>query len=232
MDSLFEASFMNHKKRLVSPPSPPRRDRERTRHRREILDAAERVFAVRGYHATTMELIARESEFSVGSLYNFFPSKNALYDEIINGIAERFLSEMDRRVLRLASPAEALHALVDLRLDSVEQHRGFVRMALEEFAVARLHPSGALPKQAQSAVDQYLKGLIVLFQRGIRSGVFDPEPAIYQAVAFDGMVNALTFYWATHKGTDLSREEGRAAIVNRFLAHQGRAPAERRKGER
>jgi AcrR family transcriptional regulator len=44
-----------------APNVPSRRDRERETHRREILEAAERVFAVKGYEAATVEEIAREA---------------------------------------------------------------------------------------------------------------------------------------------------------------------------
>ncbi len=43
-----------------------RRERERERHRREILEAALKVFARAGYHRATMQAIAREAEFAVG----------------------------------------------------------------------------------------------------------------------------------------------------------------------
>jgi len=55
-----------------------RRDRERERHRQEILEAAERVFVREGYHAATVEAIAREAEFGIGTIYNFFQSKEDL----------------------------------------------------------------------------------------------------------------------------------------------------------
>src|ERR1700722_18957293 len=44
----------------------------------ELLDAADRVFAGVGYEAATTNAIAREAGASVGSLYQFFPDKEAL----------------------------------------------------------------------------------------------------------------------------------------------------------
>ena len=195
-----------------------RKARERASHRLAILAAAERVFAVRGYHATTMEQIAREAEFSVGSLYNFFANKDALYEELIDSIAEEFLAEMEQRILPLASPLKALHAMVDLRMDYMERHRGLFRMVLEQSAGARWHPSGSLPQKSKTIFDHHLSRLVELFERGIAAGLFDPEPALYQALAFDGMVNAFTLYWSTHEDKSLSRDYGRDAIVNRFIA--------------
>ena len=44
-----------------------------------ILKAAEKLFLSKGYEDTTMDQIANESEFSKGTLYNYFKSKDDLY---------------------------------------------------------------------------------------------------------------------------------------------------------
>jgi AcrR family transcriptional regulator len=53
---------------------------ERSQKRVErILDAAAQVFARQGYDAATMEAIASEADTSIGSIYQFFPNKLAVY---------------------------------------------------------------------------------------------------------------------------------------------------------
>src|SRR5258708_14549590 len=47
--------------------------------RTQILDAAVRCFAQRGYYATTIEDVVRETGLSRGALCLYFPSKEALY---------------------------------------------------------------------------------------------------------------------------------------------------------
>ena len=46
--------------------------------RRRILDAATRVFSRHGYAAGTTNRIAAEAELSIGSLYQYFPNKDAI----------------------------------------------------------------------------------------------------------------------------------------------------------
>jgi AcrR family transcriptional regulator len=61
---------------------------ERSRQRVErILDAAAHVFAEAGYDAATTEAIAEKAGTSIGSIYQFFPNKLALF----NAIASRYL---------------------------------------------------------------------------------------------------------------------------------------------
>jgi TetR/AcrR family transcriptional regulator, repressor of fatR-cypB operon len=60
-----------------------RREREKAAHRREIMDAAVRVFARRGFTAATLDEIAQEADFSKGALYLYFPSKEDLLYNVL-----------------------------------------------------------------------------------------------------------------------------------------------------
>src|SRR5437762_12392364 len=61
--------------------------------RNQILDAATKVFAEKGFHPTTIKDIAREAGIADGTIYNYFENKTAL----MLGILDR-LNESDKRV--------------------------------------------------------------------------------------------------------------------------------------
>ncbi len=72
-----------------------RRERERLMRRREILDAARAVFAQKGFNTATLDDVAERAELGKGTLYNYFPNKEALFTSVvedsfdtIKGIAE------------------------------------------------------------------------------------------------------------------------------------------------
>ena len=68
------------------PDNPLRRRPRQPRGQRRIeaiLDAAERVFAVMGYEATSTNQIAAEAHTSIGSLYQFFPNKEAILRALV-----------------------------------------------------------------------------------------------------------------------------------------------------
>jgi AcrR family transcriptional regulator len=69
----------------------PRQARSQERINR-ILDTAENVFAEVGYEAATTNLIASQAATSIGSLYEFFPNKDA----IGRALAERYIEQIDR----------------------------------------------------------------------------------------------------------------------------------------
>ena len=67
----------------------PAQDRSRERVAR-ILDAAASEFAEHGVEAATIEAIAERARTSVGSIYQFFPNKRALYE----AIGDQYLEEV------------------------------------------------------------------------------------------------------------------------------------------
>jgi TetR/AcrR family transcriptional regulator, cholesterol catabolism regulator len=77
--------------------------------RAKILEAAKRLFASRGYHATSMRDIAAELDLQGGSLYAHITSKEDLLWELVSRAADRFVS--DARAVEEAEP----HPRVRLR---------------------------------------------------------------------------------------------------------------------
>jgi AcrR family transcriptional regulator len=95
---------------------------------RKILDAADEVIAKVGYESATTNAIARQARTSIGSLYQFFPNKQA----ILRALAARYLDEL-RAVQRTMLSDEAarlpLPALYDRIIGSLADfhatHPGF-----------------------------------------------------------------------------------------------------------
>ena len=168
-----------------------RKDRERERHRAEILGAAERVFARDGFHGTTVESIAKEAEFAVGTIYNFFNSKDDLYAEVLYRITDEFMEEMERDVLTVTDPAAALGAVFDLRVKLDTKHGDFFRLLFEG------GPRGSEEVHARMRqfFEKYIEALRALIERGVREGVFKKEDPLYVAFIIHGISTAMTLYW-------------------------------------
>src|SRR3972149_6076795 len=65
-----------------------RKERERIFRKKEIMDAAIRVFAEKGFNSCTLEEIAGTAEFGKGTLYNYFQGKEEIYNAIIDTIVQ------------------------------------------------------------------------------------------------------------------------------------------------
>jgi AcrR family transcriptional regulator len=66
--------------------------------REKILDVAISEFASKGYNATNINIIAKKAEISIGSMYSYFDSKEALFLTIMESgfhILEKVIREID-----------------------------------------------------------------------------------------------------------------------------------------
>jgi AcrR family transcriptional regulator len=92
----------------------PKRERGKQRVA-ALLDAAAAVFAEKGYDGATMTEIAERAGAAIGSLYQFFPSKEALAEALFDRFAERWAASF-ARVEELA-PGRSARELADLFVD-------------------------------------------------------------------------------------------------------------------
>jgi AcrR family transcriptional regulator len=78
--------------------------------RAALVDTAERLFMENGYHATSLDAIAREAGFTKGAVYANFDSKEDLFLEVYARRAQRFV-EQTAALINELGPAETLHRL-------------------------------------------------------------------------------------------------------------------------
>jgi len=176
-----------------------RKEREREQHRREILAAAEKIFGLKGYHAATVEEIAKEAEFAVGTLYNLFQSKEDLYAQCIVAFAEEFIGAFEQTVLSEQDPEQAIAAMIELRLTHFDQHRQFIRIALEAMPGGQLDPSKLMPPRVVEIHDRHIAAVTELFRRGMEAGKFDRADPLYLALMLEGIIHAFVVYWSKHE---------------------------------
>ena len=86
-----------------------------------ILDAAERLFAERGFAGTSVRDIVRASDSSAPSLYHFFGSKENLLVELVADRYERYCSALEGRLATANTPFEVCKRVVDLALANMRQ---------------------------------------------------------------------------------------------------------------
>lgn len=94
------------------PPHVPRKERERERHRGDVLTAAEYLLRQTPYYEITMKDIASSAEFSVGYLYKLFPNREELFTSLIHRKLEERESITKRCISSSGPASERLEKLV------------------------------------------------------------------------------------------------------------------------
>jgi AcrR family transcriptional regulator len=114
----------------MSRPDPPTAKQVKgARSREEILDAAERLMGARGYAATSVSTLAKESGLPASSIYWHFGSKSGVLGAVMERGAQRFFAaasptDLDER----SAPRERLGRLLDRSTVGMRQHPEFLRL--------------------------------------------------------------------------------------------------------
>jgi AcrR family transcriptional regulator len=95
-----------------------------------LLQAAAAVFQERGFEAATMAEIAARADAKIGSLYRFFPNKDAVAEALMSQYAEALRAEYDAIHAHAANatPQELADILIDLLVKRHPQTRAFAAL--------------------------------------------------------------------------------------------------------
>ena len=96
--------------------------------RTHLLDAALRAFATAGYEGASVRSIAREARVSLGLLYHYFPSKEAVLQALFER-STRLVGEAFTRAAHAPDPSVRLGTLILASADLVREHQDFWRVS-------------------------------------------------------------------------------------------------------
>jgi AcrR family transcriptional regulator len=104
--------------------------------RKRILKVSQKQFAQQGFEQTTTRDIARDANIAVGTLFNYFPTKESIVENLVNEgcvrAAERFAAELGRNGQKdSATLEEELFAHVAVVLRELKPYRKYLPVVLE-----------------------------------------------------------------------------------------------------
>ena len=174
-----------------------RQDRRRARTRAELLAAAKRLLASKGFHGTKIADIAAAADVGTGTFYLHFPTKEALFADLVRETAMRAKEETDR----------AKEPYTDARDKARAGTETFFRFAARNRDVFKI----LFGHSAQ--FDELLREVHQLFivdaeenhARGVASGAFKPFRGAIVAQGIVGMLSQVVSWWLEHN--DVSIEE-------------------------
>jgi AcrR family transcriptional regulator len=112
----------------------PAQTRQRTSvRRRELIAAAARLFAARGYYAVTVDDLGEALGISGPALYRHFPSKQALLVAVFDQVIEMQREHLREALSGAADPASALEAMVQLHVRFAVEQRETMAVWRQEF---------------------------------------------------------------------------------------------------
>lgn len=146
-----------------------------------ILDAAERLFAERGFRATTIQELGKASGLSPALIYYYYHDKAGLYRAVISRIVHTLAERGLARLGASTDPADGVRAIVEVQAGYMLEHPHLARLMAREL----VNEGGATARSAmRDSLAHLFARLRDLIALGQRTGRFRPDldPA-YAAVS-------------------------------------------------
>lgn len=188
---------------------PGRRSQAKADRRRELLRAAARLIAERGFPGVRLEDLGSAVGISGPAVYRHFPNKDALLVELLTDISERLLAGGADVVDRVPDPRAALEDLVDFHLDFALGEPDLIRVQDRD-----LH---SLPDDARHRVRQTQRRYVEIWVdvlRRIDRGL-DATHARIAAHATFGLINS-TPYSALSPSADTADGDATRTVLRRM----------------
>jgi TetR/AcrR family transcriptional regulator len=151
------------------------------------IEAVIDLAAVQNPSEITTAAIAHRMHLTQGALFRHFPSKEALWEAVMQWVAERLLARLDNAVRGIDAPLMALEAIFMTHVDFVVEHPGVPRIMFGELAARRDVRAQALGTSA--CPERYGQRLQKLLEAGKARGslniALDSEAA---AILFIGTI--------------------------------------------
>jgi len=151
--------------------SSSRKERDRRIRRADILRAAERVFAAKGYYDATIQDIAKESEYAAGTIYLYFKDKEALYLFLFEEKIGDLVSLVREKVDGSPRIEDKINNLVRVQLSFFEENQDFFRIFVSEKGEFEVFTNCKITKAVSGKFTQYLEYITGLIKRAQAEGM-------------------------------------------------------------
>jgi len=179
----------------------------------QILQAAEKLFAKKGFYPTTIDEIAKEAKSAKGTIYLYFNNKEDLFFSVIETKLDLLLNKIQEAVEKPGSASQRIKAAIGIHLKFLEENKNFFKV-MESF-----------PEGLKKKLERKLKGRVVekqsryieildrLIQEAIERKEIKALDSKKLAIILMGIVHSLTVYW-------ISQREKKSLSTDKSLAWQ------------
>lgn len=182
---------MNQQQPTHQPGQHAIRDKDATRQR--LLDAAEAVFADKGYHGTVVDDIIRASDSSKGGFYFHFPNKQAIFLALIDKLVPKLAAAIDRAIAAETDPIAQLDAALRTVLETFGRHRKLSKILLIE-AVGLGH---GFDEKLMRTRGRFAGMIQEHLDRAVAAGAIAPQDTTLVSWAWFGAINEIVVRWLT-----------------------------------
>ena len=165
--------------------------RSKEERKRQIMDEALRLFSKEGFFEVTIADIAKALGMSVGNLYNYFSSKEALAKELILYISKLLGNEIRKINLEPITAKEKIKKIVQFYFHTAKERpeliEYFLRIYLSHREVFKEGCEGMI------CVSPFVTEIMIFFEEGVRSGELRDQDFFSAFGLFMGYLGGMVF---------------------------------------
>jgi AcrR family transcriptional regulator len=181
---------------VTSPPTRPALRARYDRRRAEVVQAAARTFAERGYHGTSIDDLIAATGLTRGGLYHYISGKEELLIAVLDELMDPLLDRARELLAEPGTPEEHLRALTRAWLEHIAGHRDHMVVFNQERRTLERDRAWQHIRAARKEFEELLAGVL---QRGVDEGAFRTADPQLTLLALLGMAN-YTAQWFTARG--------------------------------
>jgi AcrR family transcriptional regulator len=192
-----------------------RTQRRREQTARQLLESARTVLAAKGYHGTKIVDIARAAHVGVGTFYLYYPTKEALFLELVEDAVAQLKTQLDTVRATVADPV----------LQARTRTLTFFRFASDNRELFRIvfGHGASFHDVVRRCQDSFINDMRESLEVGMASGAFRGADAAVWARALIGMSLQVVSWWIEQEGVPI--EEVAKSLSDLALRGIARAPA-------
>ena len=192
--------------------------------RSRILDAANKVFAEKGYHEATMDDIAKRLGVSKGAIYLYFPSKEDLFEAMVKTAPQAFKEILYSSFGDEADPVQSATQFFDKMLKLSASNPG---LSFEILSEASRNPTlKRILKQNHAEYEEVLTSFLAEGQkRRFVGDSLDIRPLANALIAlWNGLETLLVSGLTIEEARNAWLEALKAIFMNQHASHSGPSP--------
>ncbi|MFL0248362.1 TetR/AcrR family transcriptional regulator [Candidatus Clostridium stratigraminis] len=163
--------------------------------KRDIFEAAIRIFSISGYDSATMDDIAQDAGVAKGTLYYHFKSKEELFKYIITEGMELISEELNEAALKESSSLDKLKSICNLQLKMISEKRDFFKVVMSQ-----LWGQEVRQLELRDFIKKYISKIEIFLKQAMEDGVIKKEDSSFMAYTFFGTLCSTAVYELINDG--------------------------------
>ena len=189
------------------------KEKDRGKHD-QIIEAAVKIFAKKGFYNAKVSEIAREASVADGTIYLYFKNKDDILISLFEEKMHFWIEQVEEVVSKVDDPLEKIRAFVAQHLYMIKEHKYLA----EVMQIELRQSSKFMRRYVPVKFLEYLDLIGKIIEEGKKEGVIrqDVIPAIAKRALF-GALDEMLLYWVLAKKPKYSMDESIEQISHLFI---------------